>query len=55
MLVLTRKVGEAILIGADIVVRVSAIDGGRVRIGVEARLVAAMQVRILPGSFLTCS
>lgn len=36
MLVLTRKIGEAIHIGSDVVVKVTAIDGGRVRIGVEA-------------------
>jgi carbon storage regulator len=36
MLVLTRKAGEVITIGDDIHVRVLAIKGGQVRIGVEA-------------------
>ena len=36
MLVLTRKAGEVIAIGDDIQVRVLAIKGGQVRIGIEA-------------------
>lgn len=36
MLVLTRKVGEAIKINDDISFRVLGIKGGQVRIGVEA-------------------
>ncbi len=36
MLVLSRKVGERILIGEDISVTVVRIAGGAVRIGVEA-------------------
>lgn len=36
MLVLTRKVGERILIGKDISVTVVRITGGAVRIGIEA-------------------
>ena len=36
MLVLTRKVGEAIHIGNGIRVVVTAVDGGKVRIGIEA-------------------
>jgi len=36
MLVLTRKAGEVITIGDDIQVRVLAIKGGQVRIGIEA-------------------
>jgi carbon storage regulator len=36
MLVLTRKQGEALSIGRNVVVRVTAIEGGRVRIGIEA-------------------
>lgn len=36
MLVLTRKVGERILIGEGIVVTVSRIQGDKVRLGVEA-------------------
>jgi len=36
MLVLTRKTGEVITIGDNIQVRVLAIKGGQVRIGVDA-------------------
>jgi len=36
MLVLSRKVGERILLGDDIVVTVLAMQGNRVRIGIEA-------------------
>ena len=36
MLVLTRKTEEAILIGADITVRVLAVSGDKVRIGIDA-------------------
>jgi carbon storage regulator len=36
MLVLTRKLGEAIQIGPDITVRVARLDGGSVRLAIEA-------------------
>lgn len=36
MLVLTRKLGEAIRIGSDIVVTVAAVSGRQVRLGIEA-------------------
>lgn len=36
MLVLTRKVGEAVQIGPDITVRVARLDGGSVRLAIEA-------------------
>lgn len=36
MLVLTRKIGETILIGETIEVKVVAIDGEQVKLGVEA-------------------
>jgi carbon storage regulator len=36
MLVLSRKVGEEIRIGNDIVVKVNRVAGGRVSIGVDA-------------------
>jgi carbon storage regulator len=36
MLVLTRKQGEEIRIGDDIVLKVTSVQGGRVKIGIEA-------------------
>ena len=36
MLILTRKVSEAILIGNDIKITVTAISGSQVRIGISA-------------------
>lgn len=36
MLILSRKSNEAIHIGNDIVIRVLAVNGGQVRIGIEA-------------------
>lgn len=36
MLILTRRAGERLLIGDDIVVKIIRIDGGQVRVGIEA-------------------
>lgn len=36
MLVLTRKVGEKIVTGDGVVLTVVAVDGGRVRLGIDA-------------------
>jgi carbon storage regulator len=36
MLVLTRKLGEEIVIGSSITVKVVAVQGDRVRIGIDA-------------------
>ncbi|MDH4229673.1 MAG: carbon storage regulator CsrA [Nitrospirota bacterium] len=36
MLILTRKLGEGIVIGPDIVVRVVEVKGGQVKLGIEA-------------------
>jgi carbon storage regulator len=45
MLVLSRKAGETINIGEGVTVRVIRLEGGRVRLGVEA----PENVRILRG------
>jgi carbon storage regulator len=45
MLVLSRKVGERIRIAADIVIVVTAIQGDRIKIGIEA----PKSVRVLRG------
>jgi carbon storage regulator len=36
MLVLTRRIGEEIVIDGDIRIRITAVQGGKVRIGVTA-------------------
>ena len=36
MLVLTRKIGEEIRIGDDITVKVTSVQGGRVKLGIDA-------------------
>lgn len=36
MLILTRKLGEGIVIGAEVVVRVVEIKGGQVKLGIDA-------------------
>jgi carbon storage regulator len=36
MLILTRKVGEVIMIGDDVVVKVLGVRSGQVKIGIEA-------------------
>lgn len=36
MLILTRKIGEAIQIGDDIKIRLLEVKGGQVKIGIEA-------------------
>jgi carbon storage regulator len=36
MLVLTRKVGECVVIGGEIVLQVLEINGRRIRLGIEA-------------------
>ena len=45
MLVLSRRIGERVCIGPDVVVRVVEISGNRVRLGIEA----PPHVRILRG------
>jgi carbon storage regulator len=48
MLVLSRKLGEQVVIAEDIVVTVTEVCGGKVRLGIEA----PKQVRILRGELL---
>lgn len=36
MLILTRRIGEAICIGDDVTVRILGINGNQIRIGVDA-------------------
>lgn len=36
MLILTRKIGESIMIGDDIKINILGVRGGQVRIGLEA-------------------
>jgi carbon storage regulator len=36
MLVLSRRVGECVVVGGEIIVRVVAVHGNQVRLGIEA-------------------
>ena len=36
MLILSRRIGEQLMIGDDVVIRVLGIKGGQVRIGIDA-------------------
>ncbi|MBI3618712.1 carbon storage regulator [Candidatus Peregrinibacteria bacterium] len=49
MLVLTRKRGEKIRIGEDIILTVVEIDRGKIRLGIEApRKVLVLRQELLP-------
>ena len=50
MLILSRKIGEQIRIAGDIVVVVKAIQGDRIKIGIEA----PKTIRVLRGELQTC-
>lgn len=50
MLVLTRKLMEKLYIGDDICVTVVRLEGGQVRLGIEApREVAVVRAELVPG------
>jgi carbon storage regulator len=49
MLVLTRKSGQAIQIGHDIIVLVKSISGGRVSVAIQA----PQAVKVLRGELMT--
>ncbi len=50
MLVLTRKLMEKLYIGEDICVTVVRLEGGQVRLGIEApREVAVVRAELVPG------
>lgn len=51
MLVLSRKVGEQILIGDDIVLTVVAVEGNKIRLGIQA----PRSARVLRGELMTRS
>jgi carbon storage regulator len=52
MLVLSRKLGEKILIGDNIYITVVDIDRGKIRLGIEApRDVPIYRQELLPASF----
>lgn len=36
MLVISRKIGECVVVGSDVVVRILGVDGRRIRVGIEA-------------------
>ena len=50
MLILSRKIGEQIRIAGDIVVVVKAIQGDRIKIGIEA----PKTIRVLRGELQAC-
>ncbi len=48
MLVLSRKIGEVIHIGEDIIVTVVSVDGNKVRLGIQApRTTAVLRGELL--------
>jgi len=49
MLVLSRKHGESIIIGDDVIVTITQISGDRVRVGVDApRQIPIMRGELVP-------
>ena len=54
MLVLSRKVGERIVIGDDVVLTVVEVSGNRVRLGIEApRSKQVLRVEIIESPMVT--
>jgi carbon storage regulator len=55
MLVLSRKLGEKIYVGENIRITVVDIDGGKIRLGIEApRDVPIYRQELTPGSDYGC-
>jgi carbon storage regulator len=53
MLCLSRKLGERIIIGKDIVITVIDIQGNKIRLGIEApRDVSVMRAELVPPATL---
>ena len=51
MLIITRRTGERIMVGDDVVVHVLDVGGGSVRIGIEApRDVTVLREELLDGA-----
>ena len=51
MLVLSRRDGEQILVGDDVIIKVLSVAGGRVRVGIEApRSVSIRRSELDPSS-----
>lgn len=51
MLILTRRIGETLLIGDDITIKVVGINGNQIRIGIDAPLdVQVMRSELLKES-----
>jgi carbon storage regulator len=50
MLILSRKVGEVVCIGADVRIRVTSAGHGKVRLGIEAPAdVKVLRAELVPG------
>lgn len=56
MLILSRRCGERIFIGSDIIITIRAIDRNKVRVGIEApRNIPVYREELLPVQELPCT